>query len=1783
MTVQNTDFGRVADDLRRASASFALLTSSATAFGASLGAFREFERQLVSTNAVALGTVRTYQQMEQAARSFALATTVSANDAVAALQNLAQAGFTAQESLQAMTGVLLLASATLTDVGVAADLISSNIRAFGLEASDTTRVANLFTASITNSLASIDKLQFALRQVGPVANVANLSIEQTTAFLSELFNVGLRGEQAGTALRNVIVRLARPTGEAAKILREIGVATVDATGNFRGLETVLQEIAAANLGEASLAKIFENEALAGAITLLKSVTKEAGNFNSAYQEQLTAISNNQAALRLTIENLKTFDSSMKLLGNTVNDLAIEIGEFLAPYVRDLADFIRETLRAFRELDPETQKFYLQVIATVAAVAGLLAGINALMLLFGNIVPLIVGATAALVRFAVVIPITALLNFRATLLAAQVTMAAFAATMTNVFRAALLALITPLYNVSVALLALGANPVLLGIGLVVAAVSALTLGVIALRRDAAAAADEMERLADIDFAKNSGRASASEKIESASGELDIKEIEARLDTARQLIDSDLVRLLLDGDLVAGIQAVDDGQKQAAAQLAKLQESERAVNEELMDVIKFREERKQLMFDPAFAYAVPFDEEALARYDEENAFMVGQLKVLEEREKRNREGRQEAERIIKQGLENEKTALKQFLADVRDGDFTLDSIFADLEPTLRQIIDTGGPELIERVAEFLAESDQPLTQENFIAALLTDEAVEGVDPALIADVFKRRQQETVRKIVTDLSGIAEELAVENEKLRIATLEFAAGNAADLEEALAAGLEAGNASIILDIQKTVDSFVTKNGEDITNVISQAQEGVQEVIDTFLKSNGYSFDDVPGIDELFGGRGLVEAIEARVDENTTPEELAQIAAEEAAKYKAVMQAMVLQIAETLGDAISPEQLEQLQSIVAGQIKAIEGAIINGATQGAQSQEAIKLRIERENKAAEDEAKRAIREAREALKDARRLEDAFIEAANAGREARSRYTEATRGLDVSERVKIGLEFDIDEINADFDNQILDLQRRLEDVEVDFKGTPEQLADLKGQYTALIGEIEKARDAEIAAASSFTSQMERRSKAIDLFIRDLTDIGIASKDTFTQVGAGIATAFAEYQQDLVTLIDITKDATSGLIDTLVTGIGDFIFDSENAWENFKKNILNISRQIFEGFTKALIQQSISSLTGGEGSILGNALQPSPYGREGTPGIGTGGILGRLFPGLAGAFGNKGAAGAGSGGQVNPLTAPAQSLSVSSNTLRTAASTLQSAAASLQSAATSILTNGPLGMAAGSLGSVGGGVASALTGGASNNFSIYGSQIASGVSANLNGTFSTLQEGIAQTAAALRISARDLATVISYETGGTFDPLQPGPTTQYGQHRGLIQFGEPQAAQYGADFSSQFAALQSQLGPNGAIVKYLTDNGFQPGMGILDLYSTINAGAPGRYNASDANNGGAPGTVLEKVNEQFAGHYRNAEELFANFNSELGTVVNELPQITEGITGQPVQPVQPTNINPQTGIPYGAIPTDPQALAGITGALPGGAAGGGAGGGVNGQPGQNPLDMAAQQFSQMFQSFMQSLVTTVNQFGQQFSQALNAAIQGVGGTGSVSYSPISLAAGGGAAGGGLFGGGGGGGGGGIFGGLLQGLLGSLFAEGGYTGDGAKMDPAGIVHKGEYVTNAKATKMFYPLLEAINEGQFRPAVAEDLMRAMTGKSTRMSGYASGGLVDSLLGTTGGLPIAPASNSNRSTPAERESKNMRPIQLAVTYNISGAQSPEQFSRSANQHAKVLMGRIERAKKNT
>jgi len=175
----------------------------------------------------------------------------------------------------------------------------------------------------------------------------------------------------------------------------------------------------------------------------------------------------------------------------------------------------------------------------------------------------------------------------------------------------------------------------------------------------------------------------------------------------------------------------------------------------------------------------------------------------------------------------------------------------------------------------------------------------------------------------------------------------------------------------------------------------------------------------------------------------------------------------------------------------------------------------------------------------------------------------------------------------------------------------------------------------------------------------------------------------------------------------------------------------------------------------------------------------------------------------------------------------------------------------------------------------------------------------LASAIIASAKRLGVDPLHIGTAISYETGGKFDPNLWGGKN--GNHLGLIQFGEPERAKYGVK-EGQTAPEQMQ-----AVENFLRDRGVKPGMGLMDIYSTINAGAPGLYNRSDAANGGMPGTVADKVNSQMRGHMATAAKLLG-VDAPVGALAAKAGPV------DPVSPINPTST--ASDVPVAAAPAAP---------------------------------------------------------------------------------------------------------------------------------------------------------------------------------------------------------------------------------------------------------------------------
>lgn len=1183
----NTDFGIVADDLRRAASSFALLTSAATTFGASINQFREFEKQLTLVNAIAGGTKRNFDDASEAVRRFSLETSIQSIQAIDALRQLAQAGFSAEESLTSMAGVLLLAQATFSDISLVSDLVTSSIRAFGLSAEDTVRISNLFTASVTNSLATIDKLAFALRQVAPVANLANLSIEETVALLSELFNVGLRGEQAGTALRNIIIRLVRPLGEANNILRRYGIATQQVTGELRPLVDILNDLRTRGVSNAELAQIFETEALAGVVTLLESTKEGADGAASAYENQLKAISNTDKALEIAVQNLQTFDGSLQLLLNTLRDIGRRIGEALAPSLQAAADLFRELYEEFNLLDPAMQQFILTTLGVSTGIFGLLAAVNALSLLFGGVAAGAVGKFFGLLIGGVKI----FAGFAGPIATIGTSLAALSKSFTATAGAMAL-LGAPIRAVGAALIALAVNPVTLTIAAITAA---LYVGVRAwqsYREGIDEAVQSSKELTEINFQQQRASDFADQFITTDG----LDEFDRRVTLLQQYIQKS--QALLEGvDLVnffKGAQNKASGQTSAIDELRDSILGELSKYEEAL----FEIEKAELQFDEAARAArerigrfnvvgqLNFNEEFgdTARADFlqsiANSFL-SEAEVFEITELRSRLAQidqnyaQYAE-LQEEAQQLELSSIQNLVDQLALNNVKISGELAQYQPLLVDALNQDGVSQV--VVEALAQADAV----SFEGILRTALEAAGESPERIAAIFGTIQLDRFSRLVAGLEQGNAGLQATQDRLRGQVLSSIAGTTDSLTEALDAGNQAALLDFERDIQNISDDVVTDIQDSLNGFSFATVEGYASAIDSAFSGTDYEnlVADNPDFADIIGGQFLIDAIRGQIDASTTVEQAEVIVASEFVKYKAIMDNYVDALIEA--GIVAPEVAEAVRNTVATSVGVLDNAFLSGLL-SAQT-EVDKLRNDRRF---QPDRKKGGGGVNDALKNARDLENAFRDASREILRARKTIAENTNSTDLVATVSLLVDIDVEEINNRADDAIDRLERRFADLSVDGDTT-----GLRERYDEAIRFINLARDADIEAAQSFEAMVELRSQAIDNLISKLQDGAVRTGDAYAQMLAGVQVGLLAYQREVLTIVDIAKDATESTVELITDGVADLLFDTENALENFKKTALDISRQVFEGFTKIFLQNSISSLGSsifGGGSALSGTI------------------------------------------------------------------------------------------------------------------------------------------------------------------------------------------------------------------------------------------------------------------------------------------------------------------------------------------------------------------------------------------------------------------------------------------------------------------------------------------------------------------------------------------------------------------------------------------------------------------
>jgi len=206
-----------------------------TMLSKAIGTFAEFEQQIANTASVVGAVGEEMKQLEAEARRVGVTTIFQAQEAANAMYYLASAGLETNEVIGALRGTLALAAATMYNLSDTTFIVVSVLRQWRMEATEATRIANVMAAAISSSQATMLKLGESLKYVGPLAASLGFSLEQTVATLGVVYNAGIAASQAGTALRQSLIRLQAPTGQAYAAMERLGLAVEDISPQYNDM------------------------------------------------------------------------------------------------------------------------------------------------------------------------------------------------------------------------------------------------------------------------------------------------------------------------------------------------------------------------------------------------------------------------------------------------------------------------------------------------------------------------------------------------------------------------------------------------------------------------------------------------------------------------------------------------------------------------------------------------------------------------------------------------------------------------------------------------------------------------------------------------------------------------------------------------------------------------------------------------------------------------------------------------------------------------------------------------------------------------------------------------------------------------------------------------------------------------------------------------------------------------------------------------------------------------------------------------------------------------------------------------------------------------------------------------------------------------------------------------------------------------------------------------------------------------------------------------------------
>ena len=177
--------------------------------------------------------------MEDTARQYGATTVFSASEAAEALKYMSLAGWDAQQSTDALGGVLNLAAASSMGLGEASDMVTDYLSAFGMEANKSTYFADMLAYAQSNSNTTAAQLGEAYKNSAANMHAAGQDVETTTSLLEAMANQGRKGSEAGTTLGAMMRDITAKMDDGAIKIGETSIAVQYASGNFRDMTYIL--------------------------------------------------------------------------------------------------------------------------------------------------------------------------------------------------------------------------------------------------------------------------------------------------------------------------------------------------------------------------------------------------------------------------------------------------------------------------------------------------------------------------------------------------------------------------------------------------------------------------------------------------------------------------------------------------------------------------------------------------------------------------------------------------------------------------------------------------------------------------------------------------------------------------------------------------------------------------------------------------------------------------------------------------------------------------------------------------------------------------------------------------------------------------------------------------------------------------------------------------------------------------------------------------------------------------------------------------------------------------------------------------------------------------------------------------------------------------------------------------------------------------------------------------------------------------------------------------------